>query len=82
MENAEPKSGRKVVLNPIKFGGSASPLMGEGCGDLCKSLPRTVADPGLAQMHTQRVQNDLTTRMKNQLSRTMTPSLTPGKGPG
>ena len=84
MENNQPESGRKVVLTPVKFGGSASPLIGTGCGEMCRELPRTVKDPGMANIHAHRVEqkNDVTARLHNQLQRNMAPSMKPSGGPG
>jgi len=81
MENDKPETGRKVVLTPVKFGGSASPLMGNGCGDLCSQLPRTVKDPGMAQIHTQRLQNDIAARLQNKLNPNMAPGMAPSMKP-
>ena len=76
-----PQSMRKTILTPVKFAGTAAPLMGTGCGDLCKGLARTVKDPGMANIQAMNVgvKNDVSARLHNQLNRTMTPSLTPGK---
>lgn len=69
MENEAPGiKDPAVVLDPVKLNVSkVAPVHGEGGIDVAKSCSRKIVDPQIARAHTARVDQDLSTRMKNQL---------------